>query len=89
MVDIWTPEKRFEVMARITGSDTGPEKRVRSLLHALGWHVVTIWACAVKTHGARAWLNERLPSLLGPPPRRRLATPEDLPMVAEEPPTWG
>lgn len=164
MVDIWSPEKRSDVMARITGSDTGPEKQVRSLLHAhgyrftvhgprnrglpgkpdivlpalrvvvlvhgcfwhghegcadfrwpktrrawwkqkihgnrerdarvedalraLGWHVVTIWACAVKTREARAWLAARLPGLLGPPPARRRPT-TTLPLVAEEPPTWG
>ena len=166
MADIWSPEKRSEVMARITGSDTGPEKRVRSLLHrlgyrftvkgprnrqlpgkpdivlpalrtvilvhgcfwhghencpdfrlpksrrawwkakihgnrqrdarvenelrALGWHVITIWACALKNREARAWLEARLPSLLGDPPcTRRRTTAGDLPRVAEEPLPWG
>lgn len=32
-----TPLTRSEVMARIKGKDTGPEKAVRSLLHSLGF----------------------------------------------------
>ena len=32
-----TPLTRSEVMARIKGKDTGPEKTVRSLLHSLGF----------------------------------------------------
>jgi len=141
MADVFTPEKRSAVMARIRGGDTGPERVVRSLLHragyrftvhgplnrtlpgrpdlvlpkyrtvvfvhgcfwhghencpdfrlpksradwwsakiagnqardlrvesalrALGWHVVTIWACAVKTKAAREWLEGRLGRLIG------------------------
>ncbi|MFD0893258.1 DNA mismatch endonuclease Vsr [Luteolibacter ambystomatis] len=141
MADVFTPEKRSEVMSRIRGSDTRPEIIVRTLLHrhgyrftvrgplnrnlpgrpdlvlpkyrtvifvhgcfwhghehcgdfrlpstrsewwtakisgnkardlraenalrSLGWHVVTIWACAVKTRAAREWLEKRLPKLIG------------------------
>lgn len=141
MADIWTPEKRSEVMARIRGHDTRPEIALRSMLHrhgyrftvrgpknkalpgrpdlvlakyrtvifvhgcfwhghehckhfripssrvewwtakiagnqardlrvenelrAMGWHVVTIWECALKTAAARAWLEERLVRLIG------------------------
>lgn len=155
MADIFTPEKRSEVMSRIRGRDTKPEIALRSLLHRmgyrftvngpknrglpgkpdvvlprlrtvvfvhgcfwhghegckhfrlpksrhdwwvakiagnnardqrsesalreLGWHVVTIWACALGTHAAREWLTARLPSLLGPP-----GTAPALPMVAED-----
>lgn len=140
MADVFTPEKRSEVMSRIRGRDTKPELLVRSMLHRLGyrftvnspknrqlpgkpdlvlrkhrtvvfvhgcfwhghehcpdfrlpksrrawwkrkitgnrardhrcetalreqgWHVVTIWACALKTRGARAWLMKRLPGLI-------------------------
>lgn len=35
--DIYTPEKRSAVMARVRGSNTKPEVRVRSLLHRLGY----------------------------------------------------
>lgn len=141
MADVFTPEKRSEVMSRIRGSDTRPEIIIRALLHrhgyrftvkgplnrslpgrpdlvlpkyrtvvfvhgcfwhghehcpdfrlpstrsewweakisgnkardlraenalrSLGWHVVTIWACAVKTRAAREWLEKRLPRLIG------------------------
>ena len=33
-------------------------------LLALGWHVVTIWECALKNAAARTWLETRLPRLL-------------------------
>ena len=140
-MDVFTPEKRSEVMSRIRGRDTKPELALRSLLHragyrftvagpknkslpgrpdivlpkyrtvifvhgcfwhghencpafrlpksrldwwrakidgnrtrdlrnenalrALGWHVVTVWECALKTTAARQWLTNRLPKLLG------------------------
>jgi len=35
-MDIWSPEKRSAVMARIRGRDTKPELIVRSLLHRAG-----------------------------------------------------
>ncbi|MBK5290726.1 MAG: DNA mismatch endonuclease Vsr [Acidobacteriia bacterium] len=35
--DIYSPEKRSEIMSRVRSSDTGPELRVRKLLHALGF----------------------------------------------------
>jgi len=37
MTDIWSKEKRSEVMGRIRGGDTKPERIVRSLLHAMGY----------------------------------------------------
>ena len=37
MADVFTPEKRSAVMARIRGGDTGPERVVRSLLHRAGY----------------------------------------------------
>jgi len=36
-MDIFTKEKRSEIMSRIKSKDTGPEKKVRSLLHSLGF----------------------------------------------------
>ncbi len=140
MADVFTPEKRSELMSRIRGRDTKPELALRSMLHRLGyrftvngpknkslpgkpdivlpkyrtvifvhgcfwhghqncpafrlpksrrafwktkiegnqardlrnesaltsagWHVVTIWECALKTPAARSWLTENLPQLL-------------------------
>ncbi len=37
MVDVFTPEKRSEVMSRIRGRNTKPEILVRSMLHGLGY----------------------------------------------------
>jgi DNA mismatch endonuclease, patch repair protein len=37
MADTFTKEKRSEVMSRIRGKDTKPEKTVRSYLHRLGF----------------------------------------------------
>jgi DNA mismatch endonuclease, patch repair protein len=37
MADVFTPEKRSQVMSQIRGKDTGPEKAVRSGLHRLGF----------------------------------------------------
>ena len=37
MADVFTPEKRSEVMSRIRGRDTKPERIVRSMLHRLGY----------------------------------------------------
>lgn len=37
MTDVFSPEKRSEVMSRIKGRNTKPEKTVRSLLHRLGY----------------------------------------------------
>jgi DNA mismatch endonuclease (patch repair protein) len=140
MTDIFTPQQRSELMSRIRGRDTRPERIVRSMLHQLGyrftvhgpgnrllpgkpdivlprhhtvilvhgcfwhghehceffrmpksrvawwtakiegnrardrrtesalrdagWHVVTIWECAVNTAAAREWLWQRLPGLI-------------------------
>jgi DNA mismatch endonuclease (patch repair protein) len=33
-------------------------------LRDLGWHVVTIWECALKTESARQWLEKHLPRLI-------------------------
>jgi len=147
MADVFTPEKRSEVMSCIRGRDTKAEMRVRSMLHRLGyrftvygpknkslpgrpdivlpkyntvlfvhgcfwhghehcpyfrlpnsraewwkakiegnkardlrsesalrqqgWHVVTIWECALRTASAREWLATRIPKLLGAHDSRR------------------
>lgn len=141
MTDIFTPQKRSEVMSRIRGRDTKPELALRSMLHRLGyrftvngpknkklpgrpdivlpkyhtaifvhgcfwhghehcpyfrlpstrhkwwkskiegnrardlknesalldkgWHVVTIWECALKTGKNRAWLQARIKKIIG------------------------
>jgi len=37
LADIWSKEKRSYVMSRIRSKDTSPEKKVRSLLHQMGY----------------------------------------------------
>jgi DNA mismatch endonuclease, patch repair protein len=37
MPDVFTPQKRSEVMSRIRGRDTKPELALRSMLHRLGY----------------------------------------------------
>lgn len=37
MADVFSRKKRSEVMSRIRGRDTGPERAVRSMLHRLGF----------------------------------------------------
>jgi DNA mismatch endonuclease (patch repair protein) len=139
-MDLFTPQKRSEVMSRIRGRDTKPELVLRSMLHRLGyrftvngpknkqlpgrpdlvlpkhrtvifvhgcfwhghehcpqfrlpesnhdwwkakiegnqardirhesslrqlgWHVVTIWECALKRKADLPWLEKRIPKLL-------------------------
>src|SRR5947208_4109548 len=45
-MDIWSKQKRSQVMSRILSSNTGPEQRVRKMLSSLGYrfrlHVKTI-----------------------------------------------
>jgi DNA mismatch endonuclease (patch repair protein) len=36
-MDIWSKEKRSEVMSHIRGKDTKPEREIRSLLHRMGF----------------------------------------------------
>jgi DNA mismatch endonuclease (patch repair protein) len=36
-MDIYDVDKRSEIMSKIKGKDTTPEKKVRSLLHSLGF----------------------------------------------------
>ena len=37
MSDVFTPDQRARVMARVKGKDTRPEMRVRRLAHAMGY----------------------------------------------------
>jgi len=64
-MDRLTPQKRSWIMSRIRASDTGPERKVRSLLHRMGFRfnlrrrglpgrpdiVLPKWQTAVFVHG--------------------------------------
>lgn len=39
--------------------------RKESALREQGWHVVTVWECALKGRKATAWLERKLPLLIG------------------------
>ena len=73
------PKSRHDWWVAKIAGNKARDQRSESALRELGWHVVTIWACALGTHAAREWLTARLPSLLGPP-----GTAPALPMVAED-----
>ena len=65
--DFKMPKSKVEWwVAKIEGN-RARDTRVERELQNLGWHVVTLWACAVKTRGARDWLEARLPVLIGRP----------------------
>jgi DNA mismatch endonuclease (patch repair protein) len=50
--------------AKIHGNQARDLRNETALL-TQGWHVVTIWECALKTQGAREWLEKKIPRLLG------------------------
>ncbi len=49
--------------AKITGNQSR-DQRSEAALREMGWHVITIWACSLKTAAARISLEAQLPSLL-------------------------
>ncbi|QTN31438.1 DNA mismatch endonuclease Vsr [Akkermansiaceae bacterium] len=79
--DFKMPKSRREWwQAKISGNKAR-DMRVEEELRGMGWHVVTIWACAVKNSHARMWLETRLPALIGDVPQ---IAEDPLPKVAEE-----
>jgi G:T-mismatch repair DNA endonuclease (very short patch repair protein) len=64
-MDVFTPEKRSEVMSRIRGRDTQPELALRSLLHRLGYRF-TVNGPKNKSLPGKPdqWLAACLPALL-------------------------
>jgi len=79
--DFKMPKSRREWWQAKIGGNKARDERVEEELRGMGWHVVTIWACALKNIHARMWLESRLPSLIGV-----AAETENFstPMVAEE-----
>ena len=63
--DFKMPKSKTEWWEAKIGGNKARDARVERELRNLGWHVVTLWACAVKTKGARDWLEARLPVLIG------------------------
>lgn len=59
------PKTRTEWWTAKIEGNRARDARVERELRQLGWHVVTIWECALRTAAARAWLLARLPALIG------------------------
>ena len=59
------PSSRTEWWTAKIHTNKTRDLRVENELRAMGWHVVTIWECALKTAAARAWLEARLGKLIG------------------------
>lgn len=76
--DFRLPETRREWWTAKIEGNRRRDARVEAELRELGWHVVTVWACALKTVAAREWLEQRLPALIG-----RIDEPK-VPRVAED-----
>ncbi|RYZ84833.1 MAG: very short patch repair endonuclease, partial [Proteobacteria bacterium] len=58
------PSSRTEWWTAKINTNRARDLRVENELRAMGWHVVTIWECALKTAAARAWLEARLEKLI-------------------------
>ncbi len=63
--DFRIPATRREWWTTKIENNQSLDARVQAELQDLGWHVVTIWACALKNSSARLWLETRIPRLLG------------------------
>ncbi len=58
------PKSRCDFwQAKITGNQAR-DLRNEAALRALGWHVVTIWECALRKKSDRLWLAKRISALL-------------------------
>jgi DNA mismatch endonuclease (patch repair protein) len=59
------PKSRRVWWKRKIEGNRARDLRNEDAIRACGWHVVTIWECALKTASARGWLEARLPRLIG------------------------
>lgn len=62
--DFRLPSSRRDWWAAKIMGNSARDRRNEAALVDLGWHVVTIWACALKTADSRRWLAGQLTSLL-------------------------
>ena len=61
------PKSRCDFWQTKIEGNQARDLRNETALLQLGWHVVIIWECALKTGAARSWLTNQLPELLGKP----------------------
>ncbi len=67
--DFRIPSTRTDWWTDKIDGNRARDLRAENALRSMGWHVVTIWACALKNAKARLWLGPRLGKLLGAPGR--------------------
>lgn len=60
------PSTRTDWWAAKIEGNKARDRRVERELLELGWDVITVWECALRTVAARSWLEKRLPKLVGP-----------------------
>lgn len=83
--DFRVPKSRTEFWENKISSNQSRDRRVIASLHLMGWKVVTIWACEMKTLSKKARLRMRLPALIELKPTScHIEKDEALPLVAEE-----
>ena len=63
--DFRMPASRTEWWTKKITGNKARDLRAEAALRAMGWHVVTIWGCALKNVKARFWLESRIVKLLG------------------------
>jgi len=66
--DFRMPASRTEWWINKIEGNRARDLRVENALRGMGWHVVTIWACALKNAKTRRWLETKLERLFGAPP---------------------
>lgn len=59
------PKSRTEWWTAKIEGNRARDLRVQTELQSLGWHVITIWECALKSASAKQWLEKQIPSLIG------------------------
>lgn len=63
--DFRMPATRREWWESKIDANRARDARQEEALCDLGWNVITVWECALKSVSARKWLERRLPRLLG------------------------
>jgi DNA mismatch endonuclease (patch repair protein) len=57
------PKSRCDFWQEKISGNQARDLRNEAALRALGWHVVTVWECALRKKSDRLWLAKRVPTL--------------------------
>lgn len=74
------PDKNFEKWQSKFDQNTTRDKRVQEELSALGWRIMVIWECAIRTASLRSTLTA-LPDLITNMDLRIIEWPSDIPCL--------